>query len=463
MSEIYINNTDVAVSATVTAEEVLVSVALNQGSDGREVELRTNLGRLEWRYVGGSTWTDLGAVGAGGSMSAAEILAAMLTVDGTGSTLDADTLDGIQAEGFATAAQGVNARTPTAHKSTHASGGTDELTPADIGAATTAAVTIAQSTADAAVSDAAVALGEAQSASNGAGTALSLATQADTNATAAKTKTDFLTVTQAVNLDTMESDIAGKAATSHTHGTSGIDDAAVTLAKLAPLTAGAVIGRAVDAGTGVPVALTAAEQRAAAGLATTDTPTLAGLDITGGGEIRATVAGLVELRSTGSNQPVAIKPNGYGGFQVHGTSSGASAFAIIELINGAGSRIGFIYSEPTSGSMKLVNERSGGAFVFGAGGADRMTIFPSGGTHITIATAVDPGLASLKVDGSIEAGTYLKTGTMTVAVATASSSALAVAAGAGAQTYISDESGGATPACSDGTLWRRYSDRASIS
>lgn len=44
-----------------------------------------------------------------------------------------------------------NARTPTAHKSTHATGGTDVLAPSDIGAATAAAVVTAQSTADGAV------------------------------------------------------------------------------------------------------------------------------------------------------------------------------------------------------------------------------------------------------------------------------------------------------------------------
>lgn len=34
---------------------------------------------------------------------------------------------------------------------------------------------------------------------------------------------------------------------------------------------------------------------------------------------------------------------------------------------------------------------------------------------------------------------------------------------AGQRIYVSDESGGATPAFSDGTDWRRYSDRAVVS
>lgn len=47
-----------------------------------------------------------GADGASGSMSASEILSALLTVDGPGSGLNADLLDGLSSAAFATAAQG---------------------------------------------------------------------------------------------------------------------------------------------------------------------------------------------------------------------------------------------------------------------------------------------------------------------------------------------------------------------
>jgi hypothetical protein len=69
----------------------------------------------------------------------------------------------------------------------------------------------------------------------------------------------------------------------------------------------------------------------------------------------------------------------------------------------------------------------------------------------------------LDVVGNITASGTVQTGSLTVAVATELSSATAVAAGAGAMTYISNESGGATIAFSDGTVWRRVSDRAPIS
>jgi hypothetical protein len=69
---------------------------------------------------------------------------------------------------------------------------------------------------------------------------------------------------------TITSALAGKANTSHTHGTGGLDDGAVTLAKMANLAASRIIGRAVGAGTGVPVALTGSQIREIIGLPATD-------------------------------------------------------------------------------------------------------------------------------------------------------------------------------------------------
>lgn len=95
-----------------------------------------------------------GGGGGGGSMTPPEILAALVTVDGAGSGLDADTVDGAHAADLATTSalaaheadttgiHGIadtaslvvttdgrlsNARTPTAHASTHAAAGSDPI------------------------------------------------------------------------------------------------------------------------------------------------------------------------------------------------------------------------------------------------------------------------------------------------------------------------------------------------
>lgn len=81
---------------------------------------------------------------AGGAMSDAAILAAIERVDGSGSGLDADLLDGQHASSFKPASyvpswaeisQKPATFPPAPHKSTHAAGGSDALAPADIGAA----------------------------------------------------------------------------------------------------------------------------------------------------------------------------------------------------------------------------------------------------------------------------------------------------------------------------------------
>ena len=81
----------------------------------------------------GNTWTVDDVVSwspVGASEAAASILAKLLTVDGQGSGLDADLLDGLNSDAFARAndARLSDARAPTAHKGTHEPGGTDALT-----------------------------------------------------------------------------------------------------------------------------------------------------------------------------------------------------------------------------------------------------------------------------------------------------------------------------------------------
>lgn len=69
------------------------------------IHIRINAGNFEFS-TNGSTWTTIDA-----SMSAADILAALLTVDGTGSGLDADLLDGNHATAFQLAADMVSTNT----------------------------------------------------------------------------------------------------------------------------------------------------------------------------------------------------------------------------------------------------------------------------------------------------------------------------------------------------------------
>jgi hypothetical protein len=106
-------------------------------------------------------------------------------------------------------------------------------------------------------------------------------------------------------------------------------------------------------------------------------------------------------------------------------------------------------------------------FIQGSNGAlSALVAKGRAGQTADIFSVVDSGdslLLGVSPSGNLEAVGWVKSGSMTVAVATASSSATAVAAGAGARTYISNETGGATPAWSDGTVWRRPSDRAPIS
>lgn len=78
------------------------------------------------------------------------------------------------------------------------------------------------------------------------------------------------------------------------------------------------------------------------------------------------------------------------------------------------------------------------------------------GAGVPVVAAVSS--SGVAVTGAVTATTWLKSGSYTVATVPSASSA-----GAGARIYVSNESGGAVTAFSDGTNWRRVTDRAVIS
>lgn len=88
-----------------------------------------------------------------------------------------------------------------------------------------------------------------------------------------------------------------------------------------------------------------------------------------------------------------------------------------------------------------------------------LTSFGDGNFYISrpgVANYVVVSPTGLAVTGSISATTRVNYPSFTVAT-------LPAVGSAGGNIYVSDESGGAQPAFSDGTNWRRYTDRAVVS
>ena len=96
-------------------------------------------------------------------------------------------------------------------------------------------------------------------------------------------------------------------------------------------------------------------------------------------------------------------------------------------------------------------------------GSNNIIIGPLGGLSSTLASTViiaPGGTERMRIDSSARTTFQGAVAPKSYTVATVPS---AGAAGAGAMIYVSDESGGAVPAFSDGSDWRRVSDRAVIS
>jgi len=105
-------------------------------------------------------------------------------------------------------------------------------------------------------------------------------------------------------------------------------------------------------------------------------------------------------------------------------------------------------------SSSVGGRNAGFQFYGGSSSSFLMGITNSGDVGIGTASPA----AKLDVAGDIESSTWVKTGSYTVAGVPSASTA-----GAGSQIFVTDETGGAIPAFSDGANWRRMSDRAIVS
>lgn len=145
--------------------------------------------------------------------------------------------------------------------------------------------------------------------------------------------------------------------------------------------------------------------------------------------------------------------NGGTTFAVVNTDTGGSASAQFRLQSG--NSYYFAFQNYSSGTAYMFTNTS---FVFGTYASTNITILTNTTARayfhntgeFTLGTATKSALMS--VNGAVRVGQY------TVATLPSASGN-----GAGAIIYVSDETGGAITAFSDGTNWRRHSDRAIVS
>lgn len=159
------------------------------------------------------------------------------------------------------------------------------------------------------------------------------------------------------------------------------------------------------------------------------------------------------IASAGASDRMVFK-----GTKARGTLSSPTAAAAGDLTF---TLLGSVFDGATTRGTASIEMRVDGAvssgvapqrieFMTGAGASrtERMRITPAGDVGI----GVTAPSSKLDVDGPVKVKSYLKTAVPSAA-----------ASGAGAIIYVSNEAGGAVLAFSDGSAWRRVTDRAVIS
>jgi hypothetical protein len=204
------------------------------------------------------------------------------------------------------------------------------------------------------------------------------------------------------------------------------------------------------------------------------------------GAVRARIDGSGRL-VVGSNE--ALDVSGVATLQNHGSSvrlglhrfnAGASFGAIIAFSHSRSNTIGEVVSLNSGdaiGQIQFFGASTGGAYAMGADITASVAETPSGGdmpTHLRFRTTPVGGTTPtervrITAAGQVGIGTASPTAPLHVAGAvrvgsfTVATVPSASGMGAGAIIYVSNETDGAVLAFSDGTNWRRVTDRAIIS
>jgi hypothetical protein len=169
---------------------------------------------------------------------------------------------------------------------------------------------------------------------------------------------------------------------------------------------------------------------------------------------------IVALGSSGS--PTRIYNTNAGGFAFRDSGDAADVLAISNSgvsVTGSISATGRINNSNSTSlsednSAVLVNVSATGYGLYSKGGSASRYAAAFCDKDDTLILLARTG--AVEVTGSISATTRVNYPSFTVAT-------LPAVGSAGGNIYVSDESGGAQPAFSDGTNWRRYTDRAVVS
>lgn len=171
-------------------------------------------------------------------------------------------------------------------------------------------------------------------------------------------------------------------------------------------------------------------------------------------------SGRAEMGTAGGDD-FAIKVSADGSTFVHGIAVSADTGFVTIGEGTGGSDLSVV--GPLAPTIQVANTGGAGGASFrmtdaASGGDWKFKITGSGGFKLRDQTA---GLDMLTIDST--AYTISCAGPVVMPAYTVATLPSASVAGAGAQIYVSDETGGAVPAFSDGSNWRRVTDRAVVS